>query len=317
MNYKNGQILIPLLFVVIAFGILMTSGAMVNKSTTDKTEEFGEAQVENSPGKQNLQLKTASFQLKPTPSKSCAADSGEVVGPDCMCPDVHYVCKDGKCVDVLQEKSGMKGYTCNSPWGQTVCNYPKEDGGRCYGKPVIYLYPTVPTLVDVSIKTKGRIVVSIPTYPAHGWKNVLAMPSGELVYQGNHYRELFYETSVDTVTQPDTGFVINRRNLHIELLSFITKLGLTKEDEQQEFLDWWIPRLEDLNSPYIFVSLVNQKEKDENDRVFISPKPDTFINFIVYFKPLNKYEKVEKLVLPPTPKRIGFTAVEWGGVIDR
>jgi len=312
----KGNILIPLLFIVIAFGILMTSGSMVNKSATDKTEEYGEAQVESAIKKQNLQLKKVSFQLKPTPARSCAADSGEVVGPDCMCPDVHYVCQGGKCVDVIEEKSGMKGHTCDDSWGESACFHPKEDGGRCYGKPVIYLYPTAPTLVDVSIKTKGEIIVSIPTYPTDGWKNVLAMPSGDLIYQENHYRELFYETSVDTVTQPDTGFIIDRRNLHSELLNFITKLGLTKEDEQQEFLDWWIPRLENLNAPYIFVSLVNQKEKDENDKVYISPKPDTFINFIVYFKPLDKYEEVEKLVLPPTPKRVGFTAVEWGGVID-
>jgi len=283
----KGNILIPLLFIVIAFGILMTSGAMVNKSATDKTEEYGEAQVESTIKKQNLQLKKVSFQLKPTPARSCAADS-EVVGPDCMCPDVHYVCQGGKCVDVIEEKSGMKGHTCDDSWGESACFHPKEDGGRCYGKPVIYLYPTVPTLVDVSIKTKGKIAVSIPTYPTDGWKNVLAMPSGDLIYQENHYRELFYETSVDTVTQPDTGFIIDRRNLHSELLNFITKLGLTKEDEQQEFLDWWIPRLENLNAP----------------------------NFIVYFKPLDKYEEVEKLVLPPTPKRVGFTAVEWGGVID-
>lgn len=40
----------------------------------------------------------------------------------------------------------------------------------CMGKPVIYLYPLVKTLVDVLIHTSGEIIVSDPLYPEGGWK---------------------------------------------------------------------------------------------------------------------------------------------------
>jgi hypothetical protein len=50
--------------------------------------------------------------------------------------------------------------------------------------------------------------------------------------------------------------------------------------------------------------------------VNISPKPDTFIEILVYFKPLKQQIPLAPLILPVTPKRIGFTAVEWGGTID-
>ncbi|HVT01646.1 MAG TPA: hypothetical protein VHE53_05480, partial [Patescibacteria group bacterium] len=64
------------------------------------------------------------------------------------------------------------------------------EGVYCVGKPVIYLYPTKPTLVDVSVKTSGRIVVSDPLYPDDGWRSVLANPDGKLIYKNKKYKEL-------------------------------------------------------------------------------------------------------------------------------
>ena len=46
--------------------------------------------------------------------------------------------------------------------------------------------------------------------------------------------------------------------------------------------------------------------------LYIDPEPDTIIRVLMEFKPLNKKTKIneQKLV---TPKRNGFTVVEWGG----
>ena len=88
-------------------------------------------------------------------------------------------------------------------------------------------------------------------------------------------------------------------------------------DEQTEFLDWWLPRLRDLNTPYILFSIIDRDEKDRIDKLNISPKPDTLIDFMAYFRPLNKPVDIPPLILPQTPpKRVGFTAVEWGGILD-
>lgn len=324
----RGNILIVLLFVIVAFGVLLTSGAMVNKSAVDKTEQFGEAEVSSESGKQNLQLKTLKFKPKPTPNDtSCNHDNGKTNDPNCNCPQASIECKDKKCIKVF--KSGMipnpppDGDCQKDPqhsmfdgWCQSPYLAPK-DGVYCLGKPVIYLYPTRSTLVSVTVKTEGKIVVSDPLYPPNGWKQILAHPDGTLFYLGKQYRELFYESETRELKRPKAGIVIKSDELETKLLSFIKTLGLTRQDEQQEFLDWWIPKLENLNSPYIFVSILDSSEKKRLDNVEIIPKPDTFIDFVAYFEPRQTDKNPNSLVLPQTPKRLGFTAIEWGGVIGR
>lgn len=323
-RFMRGNVIVPILFIVVAFGVLLTSGALYNKSATNPKEEYGQAQTEGGNGKQNLQLKNVSFQPKPTPvpQSGCYADSCQPIGEECTCPDLHLTCKAGKCVSVDINKSGsaFKTYTCamidQNGWCK-LCGSTNMDGTFCIGKPVIYLYPEKPTYVDVAVKTEGDIVVSDPTYPLGGWKQVLARPDGTLEYHNKQYRELFYETESRTLSRPKAGIIVHKQNLKTELLTFIKNLGLTREDEQREFLEWWIPRLEAIKTDRIFFSVLESDEKERVDKVSISPRPDTFIQFIVYFAPLSDGETVTPLVLPPTPRRVGFTAIEWGGAIGR
>ena len=318
----KGNIVLPLLFVIIGFGILLTSGALVNKSSVDTTEQFGDAEVASSSGKSNLQLKDISFKPKPTPEAACTADSGNEIPDACVCPDAHVVCEGGKCKEIIKDKSGggFQNYTC-AQWDQYGwCKppYAPHDGHFCIGKPVIYLYPTSDTLVDVSVITEGKVVISDPQIESFGgWKNVLAHPDGTLFYKNATYRELFYETDTTKVTRPNAGIIIEKENLRSKLLAFVTQLGLTRQDEQEEFLDWWIPRLNSISTDKLFVSVLERDEKERLDQVVITPKPDTFIDFIVYFAPLEDHQTVTPLVIPPTPQRKGFTAIEWGGVIAK
>lgn len=183
----------------------------------------------------------------------------------------------------------------------------------CMGKPVIYLYPTKPTYVDVTVS--GNIIESIPEYN-NGWFGVLALPGGVLFYKNNYYRELYYESSQEKLNPPDNGIFLETSTLKEGLKKQVLKLGLI-DIEAQEFVDYWTPRLKALNKKYILFSILDKKEKERTDHVEINPKPDTFIEFIAYFKGVDE-EFETKLFNPPTPpKRIRFTAVEWGGVIDR
>jgi hypothetical protein len=323
-HLMKGQILIPLLFVIIAFGVMLTSGVLVNKSAVDKTEQFGEAEVSSGSGKQNLQLKTITFKPKPAPSNDCNHDMSQKINPDdCgTCQAWFVYCKNNLCSDFDPKKSSMPGQKdqiCqNFDQNQWCKAFSKgDDGWYCIGKPVIYLYPEKATLVSVTVKTGGKIVISNPLYPAGGWHDILANPDGTLLYQNKQYRELFYESETRELKKPVAGIVFDTAKLETELRSFIIKLGLTRLDEQKEFLDWWIPKLKNLNSPYIFVSILDDTEKKRLDDVEISPKPDTFIDFIAYFEPRQTDINPSPLVLPQTPKRAGFTAIEWGGVIGR
>ncbi len=186
----------------------------------------------------------------------------------------------------------------------------------CIGKPVIYLYPTVPTLVDVSIVSPGRIYISDPLYPTGGWKQVLAHPDGRLRYQDKEYQELYYETEVASVAAPKAGIVIPTAHLETRLEGILDQLGL-RGNEKEEFMDYWMPRLVKLHAPYILFSILEPEEKERVDHVDIYPKPDTFIGFIAYFKAINTpFYPIDPLIIPESPKRTGFTAVEWGGTIS-
>ncbi|TSC66368.1 MAG: Ubiquitin family protein, partial [Microgenomates group bacterium Gr01-1014_80] len=145
---------------------------------------------------------------------------------------------------------------------------------------------------------------------------VEAYPDGTLIYQNRFYKELFYETDVNKINPPKNGLVLDINNLDRQLPEIITELGLS-ETEGNEFLDFWLPGLKNLDSPYLLFSVLDQAEKDRTDKIEISPEPDTFISFIAYFKPLNAPISIPPLLIPERPKRVGFTAVEWGGVIDR
>ncbi len=186
----------------------------------------------------------------------------------------------------------------------------------CNAKPVIYLYPTKPTNVSVKITIPGKITVSIPKYEENeGWQNVLAYPDGTLMYQGKRYSELFYETIQAKTEPPKDGWVVKASNLKNRLTEITSALGLNNK-EQNEFLSYWLPRLNSLNKPYVFVSFFDPLIKSSVDRVDITPKPDNFIEFIMYFKGLDKNQEANSPTYPPVPPRNGFTAVEWGGILD-
>lgn len=188
---------------------------------------------------------------------------------------------------------------------------------ECVGKPVIYLYPQQNTLVDVTLTIPGVITISDPQYPTGGWKQVEAHPDGSLRYNGQTYRELYYETAIaQKGKQPPQGFFIPTTQLKEQLSALTARLGLLPK-EQQEFLDYWLPKLTALHTPYIFFSVLDPIEKERIDHVSIAPKPDTMIAFLAYFKGVYVPFPAKTLSLPQTPpQRNGFTAVEWGGTID-
>lgn len=323
------------LVLVVLFGIV----AVVLPTTQTKKVSFGATiPFTPVPAKSNLQLETFtlpsptpqqftpqqatvvptafSAPTQPAPSSpnpaTCAGyiNSGVPLPSNCQCPDVYIICPYTTS-DPTDVTVGPNG--CEDP---LFVGSPPKTGKFCIDKPVIYLYPTTPTLVNVSVQTSGSVVVSNPLYPQGGWQNIFANPDGTLQYQGKQYSELFYETSVTTFQKPTVGITIPTDQLSERLNSILDQLGLIGH-EKQEFLTYWLPRLEALHSPYIFFSVLNSSAKATIDAVNISPKPDTMIDFIAYFKAVSNSDNGPLLQFPPAPQRNGFVAVEWGGVIDK
>ena len=327
-NSQKGFAALPLFLMGLVLIILMNfNGFFTHPKSliTDKTayKASGSRQID----KKGLHMVDVEFESPtptvvpsiPTPVDVCYHDLSRRVDPNiCTCDFALLVnCKNDSCVEIRPGKNSneLKTITCAIADNFEYCRlFGKEgDGWYCIGKPVIYLYPQKPTYVDVTVS--GNVVESIPEYN-NGWFGVLAMPGGVLKYNDQYYRELYYEATTPTLNAPDNGVFIKTEYLKQELEFYTKQLGLLK-NESEEFVDYWLPRLQNLNKKYIFFSILSAEEKQRTDRVEISPKPDVFIEFIAYFKGSDEPTGVRPLKLPAVPGRIGFTAVEWGGVIDR
>jgi hypothetical protein len=207
--------------------------------------------------------------------------------------------------------NGISYKQCNDDFNNNLCEI------QCVAKPVIYFYTDQTRLIDVKLEIPGVVTVSDPHYPDGGWKRVEAYPNpqGAIRYQGRDYPYLYYETAVQKPQIPTRGWVVKTDQLEPKLRELTTQLGLI-EHEQTDFLEYWLPKLKSLNKPYVFITVLPQSEKEKVDKVVMSIKPETQIEMIFEFRPLDQFEVVQPLKLPTKPTRHGFTMVEWGGAIN-
>jgi hypothetical protein len=183
-------------------------------------------------------------------------------------------------------------------------------GGGC-GKPVVYLYPTHTTSVNVSVD--ADIQQSDPSYPAGGWKQVLAEPNGQLTYQGQLYPNLFWE-GIGHGQYPiiSSGTVVRSSEAVTTIRHQLTEQGL-KPNEINDFMDYWQPRLP--QTAYVRLTWFTTKQMDQLAPLTISPKPTTSIRVFLDFQGLDRQIPLTKQHLS-APARKGFAVVEWGG-LDR
>ena len=177
-------------------------------------------------------------------------------------------------------------------------------------KPIIYLYPEEETIVSVKLGYSDKITCSYPKY-VNGW-NVLAKPNGDLldVDTNKNLYALYYESEVAQKFKiTNDGFVVEGKDTSGFLEEKLAKLGLT-EREAEEFIVYWLPKLE--QNKYNYIRFATEDEINENMPLDISPKPDSIIRVWMVFKGLDEPIDVLEQDLK-TPERKGFVAIEWGG----
>lgn len=181
--------------------------------------------------------------------------------------------------------------------------------GMAY-KPIIYLYPTKDTNVEVRLGNKENITVSYPKY-IDGW-NVLAKPSGELtdLKTNRELYALYYENTNSVCFEvTKDGFVIKGTDSATFLEEKLKLLGLN-EREAEEFIIYWLPVLE--SNKYNYIRFATNEEINKNMPLEITPKPDSIIRVLMTFKGLEEPINVnEQKIIPPAREK--FTVVEWGG----
>lgn len=178
-------------------------------------------------------------------------------------------------------------------------------------KPIIYLYPEEITNVTVAL---GYPENTTHTYPKYNepWK-VQAEPNGDLIdlKTGRHYYALYWEGK-NIVSAPDIteGFVVAGKDTISFLEEKLEQLGLT-EREAEEFIVYWLPKLE--SAPYNLIRFQTLAEQNKNMSLNITPAPQTVIRVMMEYRPLDKEIEIKEQKLPSKLERVGFTVVEWGG----
>lgn len=175
-------------------------------------------------------------------------------------------------------------------------------------KPVIYLYPEQAQEVYVQLELDGEFTCTYPEYD-NGWK-VKAYPDGTLRDQvtGKEYNYLFWEGKSGTGYDLSRGFVVEGKDTAGFLEEKLAYLGLN-ERESNEFIVYWLPRMEGNN--YNLITFQGEKYT-EHAKLKISPEPDSILRVFMAYKPLDKPVDIPEQELEPF-EREGFTVVEWGG----
>lgn len=176
-------------------------------------------------------------------------------------------------------------------------------------KPVVYLYPTQAT--NVNVKVGADVKISEPLYnPNSGW-NAFARPNGQLNVEGKPYESLFWEgPGYGEYPAITSGTVVARDQALATIKAQLAAQGLNAK-ESADFIDYWHDKLP--NKPYIRLTWLNTAQLDQLAPLKITPKPQTSIRVFLDMAGLDR-----QINLPAqkftAPKRDGFTVVEWGGL---
>lgn len=202
--------------------------------------------------------------------------------------------------DSLQLKKVTFVTTSSYSWWTPVC------------KPAIYLYPQKTQMVSVKVDTKGFFTLTIPQYGSNGWF-VKAEPTGKIQLGDKSFPYLYYESKVqdNLVEKPKNGYIVKKEELGDLFKKLLPELGLN-EKESKEFSDYWIKALS--QGPYYFVGVMSDQSINQIEPLSIDPIPDKIIRVRLYFEVLRDQGQITEPKIV-TPKRTGFTVVEWGGMV--
>lgn len=188
----------------------------------------------------------------------------------------------------------------------------KSDQQIILEKPVIYLYPTEKTTIDLKIDLKGKLLTTFPKYDK-SW-DVIAEPNGQIFDKKSkrYYNSLFWDGTIDFPEEHykyDDGFIVPKEKLTEFFIEKLEHIGLNNQ-ETNEFIQYWLPILE--RNRYNFIHFMVNEECNEIATLNINPKPETSIRIYMEFYGLENYTQINEQHLPKTERK-GFTLVEWGG----
>lgn len=179
-------------------------------------------------------------------------------------------------------------------------------------KPVIYLYPTKKTSIDVTVTVSGTFTARYPTPEGDTWK-VVATPDGTLFdpKTERRYGYLFWEASEPKgmALDPTRAHCVARKDLEGFLETMCLTMGLN-DKEKTDFISYWIAPMS--RHPYCLVQLVDERTYERYAQMNVQPPPETLIRLFMIFRGAHEPVQCGAPTLPRHHRK-GYTLVEWGG----
>mgnify|MGYP004636276795 FL=1 len=189
----------------------------------------------------------------------------------------------------------------------TIMDYYYEFLGG-YAKPVIYLYPTETTDVNVKVDIDGELTCTYPDY-RDGW-NVTAYPDGTLIDKadGKEYYCLYWEGEGSAEWDMSRGEVVRGEDTAKFLEEKLTEIGLSPR-ERNEFIIYWLPRMQQNEFNYI---TFHTEDYAAEVPLEVTPQPDSVLRVFMVYASVPEYFEGQPQHFDGF-RRDGFTVVEWGG----
>ena len=178
-------------------------------------------------------------------------------------------------------------------------------------KPIIYLYPTSETEVNVKLWTTENLLHTYPKYNSEKWRNVVAQSNGDLedIDTWRKLYALYREGKTYAEDNFEEWFVVKWEET-IQFLEEKLAILWLNEREAEEFIVYWLPQME--GNEWNLIRFETKAEQDENMPLNITPTPDTVIRVMMDWKAIDEPIDIPEQQLT-TPERNWFTVVEWWG----
>lgn len=214
---------------------------------------------------------------------------------------------------------------CSSGISQAQCTpnvVPPGGGSPCppSGYPAcamdpIYLYGPAGTKIHADALIPG-------SNDAHSADNFIPQyditlgTNGSFFMNGQQYGSLpfYYNSPIQVVPTPKYGIFATQGNLNTTIQYFATHLGLNTQ-ETNDLLSYV---QQNLHSPYIFVSYLDNDTSKQIKPMSFNPEPDNYYNIVFYFKELGQKPDYSPILPPFTRiKRNGFSVISVSEVIQQ
>ena len=130
-----------------------------------------------------------------------------------------------------------------------------------------------------------------------------------MVKSHKYYYALYWDEKKVHSVDFSEGFYVDKDDAIDFLEKKLSYIGLN-DKERNEFIMYWLPVMEKNGKNLVYFELT--EERESYNKLLISPKPDSMLRLVIHIKKVDKKVNIPKQSLSKF-RRVGFTAVEWGG----